>query len=64
MSRRRPPEPVGSEELKDAILAMMVRAFGDRPLDWETVGARASAGEFRDQAVAMFAPSEGVPLTR
>jgi|SoimicmetaTmtHMA_FD_contig_31_17729232_length_321_multi_2_in_0_out_0_1 hypothetical protein len=37
MSRRRPPEPVGSEELKDAILAMMVREFGDRPLDWETV---------------------------
>ena len=33
------PDPVGSEELKDAILAMMVERFGDRPLTWETVEA-------------------------
>ena len=26
------PKPVGSEELKDAILHMMVERFGDRPL--------------------------------
>ena len=33
----RKPKPVGSEELKDAILHLMVTRFGDRPLDWETV---------------------------
>ena len=37
MRRRRAAWPVGSDELKDAILTMMVREFGDRPLDWETV---------------------------
>ena len=35
---KRTPQPVGSEELKDAVLAMMVERFGDRPLD----GHRAS----------------------
>ena len=33
MKKPRQPDPVGSEELKDAILEMMVERFGDRPLD-------------------------------
>jgi hypothetical protein len=31
--RRHRVKPVGTEELKDAILAMMVERFGDRPLE-------------------------------
>ena len=64
MSRRRPPEPVGSKELKDDILAMMVERFGDRPLDWETVERATALVNFEVKQMAMFAPSEGVPLTR
>jgi hypothetical protein len=38
MSRRRkpkPPEPVGVDELKDAILRMIVEKFDGRPLTWD-----------------------------
>ena len=40
MSRRRLPaksKPVEPAELKAAILRMIVREFGDRPMTWETV---------------------------
>ena len=57
-------KPVGIDELADAILAMMVREFGDRPLDWETVGRALALVNFEGKQVALFAPSEGVPLTR
>ena len=34
--RTRKPEPVGVEELKNAILPVIVERFGDRMLDWQT----------------------------
>jgi hypothetical protein len=34
---RRQPEPVGVEELKNAILHLIVDKFDGRPLNWETV---------------------------
>lgn len=39
MPRRPPakPKPVERDELKTAILRMIVEKFGDRPLSWETV---------------------------
>jgi hypothetical protein len=37
--RPKPPAPVGVDELKAAILRMIVEKFGDRPLNWETVEA-------------------------
>jgi len=49
-------EPVGSEELKDAILAMIVREFGDRQVDWETVDRALSLVGFEIKQAALFAP--------
>jgi hypothetical protein len=54
--RKRSPEPVGSEELKDAILAMIVREFGDRALDWETVERATTLVNFEIKQAAVFAP--------
>jgi hypothetical protein len=54
MSRK--PQPVGSEELKDAILALIVRDFGDRALDWETVERALSLVNFEIKQAAVFAP--------
>jgi hypothetical protein len=54
MSRK--PKPVGSEELKDAILALIVRDFGDRALDWETVERALSLVNFEIKQAAVFAP--------
>jgi len=41
------PEPVGSEELKDAILAKMVERFGDRP----TMGLALASFEIKQTAL-------------
>jgi hypothetical protein len=49
-------EPVGSEELKDAILAMIVEKFGDRTLDWQTVEQATALVNFEIKQAAMFAP--------
>ena len=35
--RTREPEPVGVEELKAAILRLIVERFDDRVFDWQTV---------------------------
>jgi hypothetical protein len=53
--RTRKPE-VGSEELKDAILSMIVEKFGDRALSWETVKHTLSLVNFEIKQAAMFAP--------
>lgn len=52
----RKPKPVGVDELKDAILRMMVREFGDRPLDWETVEQALTLINFHVKQIAVFAP--------
>jgi hypothetical protein len=54
--RKRKSEPVGSEELKDAILALIVRDFGDRQIDWETVERALSLVGFEIKQAALFAP--------
>jgi hypothetical protein len=54
--RTRKVEPVGSEELKDAILAMIVEKFGGRDLSWETVEHALSLVNFGIKQAAMFAP--------
>lgn len=56
--------PVGSEELKDAVLAMIVREFGDRTLDWETVERALALVNFEIKQTAVFAPRVGPPTKR
>jgi hypothetical protein len=53
---RKAAEPVGVEELKDAVLAMIVREFGDRTLDWETVEQALSLVNFEIKQAALFVP--------
>ena len=55
VSRRTPKvaEPVGGEELKDAILAMIVEKFGDRTLDWQTVEHALSLVNFEVKRAAL-----------
>jgi len=55
MSRRK-PKPVSENELKDAILAMMVERFGDRPLDWEMVERALKIANSEIKQLAVFAP--------
>ena len=47
---------LGSEELKDAILKMIVEKFGDRELDWETVDRALTLVGFEVKQAALFAP--------
>ena len=61
---KRQPEPVGVDELAQAVLKLMVTRFGDRQLTWETVEAALKIVNFEIKQPAVFAPSEGVPLTR
>jgi hypothetical protein len=56
MKRERKPEPVSEDELKDAILAMIVEKFGDRTLDWETVERALKIVNFEVKQAALFAP--------
>jgi hypothetical protein len=49
------PEPVGSEELKNAILRMIVEKFDGRPLDWETAERALSLAASKIKQVAPFA---------
>jgi hypothetical protein len=46
---------VGSEELKDAILAIIVEKFGDRALSVETVEHALALVNFEVKQAAMFA---------
>lgn len=47
---------VGREELKDAILAMIVDRFGERALTWQTVEHALALVNFEIKQAAMFAP--------
>jgi hypothetical protein len=47
---------VGSEERKDAILAMIVEKFGDRALLWQTVEHALALVNFEIKQAAMLAP--------
>ena len=58
MKRERKPEPVSEDELKDAILAMIVEKFGDRTLDWETVERALKIVNFEVKQAALFAPAK------
>jgi hypothetical protein len=49
-------KPVGVDELKDAILRMIVREFGDRPLTWEDASMALSLANFEIKQAALFAP--------
>jgi hypothetical protein len=53
---RRKPEPVGSEDLKDAVLHMIVERFDGRSLDWERVEQALSWVNFEVKQAALFAP--------
>jgi hypothetical protein len=54
------PGPVGVDELKDAILHMIVREFGDRELEWQTVEQATALVNFEVKQAAVFAPREGI----
>jgi hypothetical protein len=58
VSRRTPKvaESVGSEELKDAMLQIIVEKFGDRALSVETIEHALSLVNFEIKQAAMFAP--------
>jgi hypothetical protein len=58
MKRKRKPEPVSEDELKDAILAMIVEKFGDRTLEWETVERALKIVNFEVKQAALFAPAK------
>lgn len=51
------PEPVGTDELKDAILHMIV----ERPLDWQTGEGALALASFEIKQVALFEPREARP---
>ena len=51
-------EPVEIEELKDAVLRLMVTEFGDRPLTWETVERALALAIFEVKQHALKAISE------
>ena len=59
MSRRtrKVAEPVGSEELKDAILAMIVERFGERTLDRQTVEQAHRDAAHLDEGEKLIAPT-------
>ena len=44
------PEPVDADEVKDAVLRMLVERFAGRPLSCEDATMGLGAGGFRDQA--------------
>lgn len=52
------PKEVGSEELKDAILEMMVERFGNRVITWETVELALKLVNFEVKQATLFAPRE------
>ncbi len=54
--RRRPPKPVEVDELKDAVLRMIVEKFGDRELTWEVATQALSIAAFEIKQAAVFAP--------
>jgi hypothetical protein len=56
--RRRRADPVGVDELKDAILQMIVEKFGDRVLTWEDATMALSLAAFEIKQAAMVAPRE------
>lgn len=62
--RPKPPAPVEVDELKDAILRMIVREFGDRPLDVETAMMALSIAGFEIKQAAVFAPRSAEPKKR
>jgi hypothetical protein len=53
------PEPVGIEELKDAVLRMMIDKFDGRHLDWQTVDQALALVNFEVKQLAVFAPFDG-----
>jgi hypothetical protein len=46
-------EPVDVEELKDAILRMIVREFGKRALDWKTAEMALALASFEIKMAAL-----------
>ena len=50
---RSKPEPVGVDEMKDAILRMIVDKFGDRPLSWEDATMALSIAAFEIKQAAL-----------
>jgi hypothetical protein len=54
--RRRRGDTVGVDELKDAILQMIVEKFGDRVLTWEDATMALSLAAFEIKQTALFLP--------
>lgn len=50
-------DPVGTEELKDALLQTIVERFGDRPIDWFTCEMAFAFALFEIKQAALFAPT-------
>jgi hypothetical protein len=57
MARKR--KPVGCDELREAILRMIVERFGDRELSWETAELALALAGFEIKQAALFAPAVG-----
>jgi hypothetical protein len=49
-------EPVGVEDLKDAVLHMIVERFDGRSLDWKRVEQALSWVNFEVKQATLFAP--------
>lgn len=50
------PEPVGVDELKDAILQLMVERFGHRHMTWEDADMALRLVAFEIKQATLFAP--------
>jgi hypothetical protein len=55
MAKRRKPEPVGIDEVVDAVLRMFVEKFDGRHLDWETIERALAIVNFKVKEAALFA---------
>ena len=53
---RRKPEPVDADEVREAVLQLLVDRFGDRPLTWEAATMSLALAAFEIKQVALFAP--------
>ena len=52
----RKPEPVDPDEVKDAVLRMLVERFDGRPLSWEDATMDLALAAFEIKQMALFAP--------
>lgn len=54
MARRKQPEPVGMDEVKDAVLAMLAERFDGRMLTWQVASEGLALAAFEIKQAALW----------